>query len=63
MEFEFCNWLILNAIQGIIDFCKEHMASYKNPRIVMEFIDALPKSSVGKVIRRELRMLEQEKLA
>jgi long-chain acyl-CoA synthetase len=48
--------------EDIIEFCKEHMATYKNPRIV-EFIDALPKSSVGKVLRRELRRLEQEKLA
>lgn len=48
--------------EDIIEFCKEHMATHKNPRIV-EFIDTLPKNSIGKVLRRELRRLEKEKLA
>lgn len=38
----------------IIEFCKERIASYKAPKIVV-FQDTLPKSSVGKVLRRELR--------
>jgi len=38
----------------IIDFCRENMAAYKAPRSV-EFRDELPKSLVGKVLRRELR--------
>lgn len=38
----------------IIAFCRENMAAYKIPRSV-EFIDELPKSLVGKVLRRELR--------
>ena len=38
----------------IIAFCKEKIAAYKAPKIV-EFRDALPKSSVGKILRRELR--------
>ena len=46
--------------EELLEFCKDKMATYKRPRIV-EFIDALPKSSVGKVLRRELRKLEQEK--
>jgi long-chain acyl-CoA synthetase len=46
----------------IIEYCKEHMATYKVPRLV-EFIDTLPKTAIGKVLRRELRRLEQEKLA
>jgi long-chain acyl-CoA synthetase len=37
----------------IIDFCKNKIADYKAPRVV-EFRDALPKSSVGKILRREL---------
>jgi len=45
--------------ENIIEFCKEHMATHKNPRVV-EFIEALPKSPVGKVLRRELRMLNQQ---
>ena len=30
------------------------MTSYKTPKTI-EFIDALPKSNVGKILRRELR--------
>ena len=35
-------------------FCKENLTGYKVPRHI-EFIDALPKSTVGKILRRELR--------
>lgn len=42
------------AVSQIIEFCKEKIAAYKAPKIV-EFRDALPKSSVGKILRRELR--------
>jgi len=35
-------------------FVKEHMATYKQVRSV-EFIDAIPKSASGKILRRELR--------
>ncbi len=35
-------------------FCREHLAPYKVPRQI-EFRDSLPKSLVGKVLRRELR--------
>jgi long-chain acyl-CoA synthetase len=38
----------------IIAFCRERMAAYRAPRII-EFRDELPKSMVGKVLRRELR--------
>ncbi|MBN2283763.1 MAG: AMP-binding protein [Deltaproteobacteria bacterium] len=40
--------------EDILEFCKEKMATYKRPRIV-EFIDMLPKSAIGKVLRRKLR--------
>ena len=36
------------------DFCKGELASYKVPRLV-EFRDDLPKSNVGKILRKELR--------
>jgi long-chain acyl-CoA synthetase len=38
----------------IIEFCRERMAAYRVPRQV-EFRDDLPKSVIGKVLRRELR--------
>lgn len=42
--------------QDVINFCREHLASYKVPKQVV-FIDELPKSTVGKLLRRELRKL------
>jgi fatty-acyl-CoA synthase len=39
---------------GFIRWCREAMAVYKAPRVV-EFVDALPKSSTGKVLWRELQ--------
>lgn len=38
----------------IINFCKDHLASYKKPKSV-EFIEAIPKNSYGKVLKKELR--------
>ncbi|HEY3599051.1 MAG TPA: AMP-binding protein, partial [Paraburkholderia sp.] len=38
----------------IFAFCKEQLAGYKRPRMV-EFRKELPKSNVGKILRRELR--------
>lgn len=38
----------------IIGWCKQRLASYKKPQSV-EFIDALPISSTGKVLKRDLR--------
>jgi len=40
--------------QEIIDWMKERVASYKYPRII-EFIQEMPKSAVGKVLHRLLR--------
>ena len=40
--------------QDIIDHCKKNLTNYKRPRIV-EFRDELPKTNVGKILRRELR--------
>jgi long-chain acyl-CoA synthetase len=45
--------------EEISKFCKERIASFKAPKFV-EFKDALPKTAVGKVLRRELKK-EQEK--
>ena len=50
------------ATEGeIIDFCKQKLTKYKVPTIV-EFRDSLPKSAVGKVLRKILRQEEMEKL-
>ncbi|MEJ5185806.1 MAG: long-chain fatty acid--CoA ligase [Candidatus Geothermincolales bacterium] len=40
--------------EEIIAWCRERLANYKVPRMV-EFRDSLPKSMVGKVLRRALR--------
>lgn len=42
--------------EEIISFCRGRMAGYKVPRIVV-FRESLPKSGVGKYLRRELRNL------
>ena len=36
------------------DYCRQHIAAYKIPRRV-EFVDALPKSATGKILKRVLR--------
>jgi acyl-CoA synthetase (AMP-forming)/AMP-acid ligase II len=40
--------------EELVEFCRQHLASYKRPHSV-EFVDSLPKSAVGKVVRRVLR--------
>jgi len=51
-------WVVLRAGQQVTaeelrTFCKDKLAGYKVPRQI-EFRDALPKTMVGKVLRREL---------
>ena len=38
----------------ILDYCRENLTNYKRPKIV-EFRDDLPKTNVGKILRRALR--------
>ena len=45
------------TVEEIRAFCKEKMAVYKVPTDV-EFVESLPKTMVGKVLRRELREKE-----
>jgi len=40
--------------EALIAHCRQHLASYKKPRLV-HFVPELPKSAVGKVLRRELK--------
>jgi long-chain acyl-CoA synthetase len=42
---------------SIIAYCREHLAAYKVPRAV-QFVEDLPKTSTGKVMRRELKTLD-----
>ncbi len=44
----------------IIEYCKENLVKYKVPKYV-EFVNDLPKSAVGKILRKELRKMDQEK--
>ena len=42
--------------EEIIAHCKRELASYKVPKQV-RFLDALPKSTVGKILRKDLRAM------
>ena len=42
------------SIDEVMDYCKDNFTGYKVPKHI-EFIDELPKSNVGKVLRRSLR--------
>ncbi|HEU4849869.1 MAG TPA: AMP-binding protein [Terrimesophilobacter sp.] len=43
---------------GVMDFVSEHVAPYKKVRRV-QFTDAIPKSSAGKILRKNLRAAER----
>jgi long-chain acyl-CoA synthetase len=45
----------------LLKFCKERLAAYKVPQYV-EFRDMLPKSKVGKLLRREVRDEERRRI-
>lgn len=40
--------------EAVVDFCREQLTGYKVPKKVT-ILDELPKSTVGKILRRELR--------
>ncbi len=46
--------------EEIIEFCKDKLAPYKRPKLV-EFRDDIPKSAVGKILRKVLRAEELAK--
>ncbi len=50
------------SAEEIREFCRQHLASYKVPREI-EFRDELPKTMVGKVLRRVLLEEEKQKMA
>jgi long-chain acyl-CoA synthetase len=43
---------------SIIEYCRQHLAAYKMPREV-QFVPALPTTSSGKIMRRQLHTLDQ----
>ena len=64
---EKASWPRLNIVPKVgvspnadsfITYCREHLAAYKVPRFV-QFVDDLPKTSTGKVMRRELKTLDK----
>ena len=46
--------------QEVLDYAKQNLTGYKRPRFV-EFVDELPKSNVGKILRKDLRAIEEAK--
>ncbi|MGC1548192.1 MAG: long-chain-fatty-acid--CoA ligase [Rhodanobacter sp.] len=42
------------TVEALKQFCHDNLTGYKRPKII-EFRDSLPKSNVGKILRRELR--------
>ena len=44
----------------LMDYCKEQLTAYKKPKYI-EFRTDLPKTNVGKILRRELR--DEKKVA
>jgi long-chain acyl-CoA synthetase len=48
--------------RDVMEYCKEHLTGYKKPKYV-EFRTDLPKTNVGKILRRELRDAPGKKAA
>jgi long-chain acyl-CoA synthetase len=46
--------------QEIMEYCREKLTNYKVPKYV-EFVDELPKSPIGKILRKDLRMADLKK--
>ena len=44
-------------VDALLDHCRAHLAAYKIPRSV-QFVPDLPKTSTGKIMRRQLRSLD-----
>ncbi|WP_313079040.1 long-chain-fatty-acid--CoA ligase [Pulveribacter sp.] len=42
------------TVEQVKEFCRANLTGYKQPRVI-EFRDELPKTPVGKILRRELR--------
>jgi long-chain acyl-CoA synthetase len=56
-------WVVLYPGQALSeaelrDYCRKRLAAYKIPKVI-EFRESLPKSNVGKILRRELLAKEK----
>jgi len=61
MGEEVCAFVVLKpdepaTADELIGFCQQHLAKFKCPRQV-RFVESLPKSPVGKILRKALRGL------
>jgi long-chain acyl-CoA synthetase len=50
------------TVDDLKQFCRENLTGYKRPKVI-EFRNELPKSNVGKILRRELRDEKKETAA
>ncbi|USZ14374.1 AMP-binding protein [Moraxella sp. FZFQ2102] len=48
------------TVEEVREWAKENLTGYKRPKYI-EFISELPKSNVGKILRKDLRKLEESK--
>jgi long-chain acyl-CoA synthetase len=60
-------WVVLRPGQTVTvdelrEYCRQKLTGYKVPKHI-QFMDSLPKSTVGKILRRELVAKEKEKTA
>jgi len=46
--------------EEVIAYCRENLAAYKVPQSIV-FIDAIPKTTVGKILRRAVRELDERR--
>ncbi len=47
------------TVEQVIAHCQEHLAKYKTPKFV-EFISDMPKTTIGKIQKKELRKLAED---
>jgi long-chain acyl-CoA synthetase len=67
MGEEVCVYLVRRpgaalSAEDVIAHCQSNLAKYKTPRYV-EFVNALPKTSLGKIQKKEVRRLAAERVA
>ncbi len=46
------------TLDAVKTYCRDNLTGYKNPKVIV-FRDTLPKSNVGKILRRELRDMDR----